>query len=315
MRNEFIKIFKNKNIYILLIISITLITCYNLFLKLTNSDIDIQTQYKRAYNGDKIILENYNQLNIKENCEEIIERTKLEEYAIQNNIQYNILLNSENSNALLPLDARNLLMKVFNNFDIIIIFIIVFLSSVIIAEEYTNGTIKTLLTKPHSRIQILFSKILTIMLIALLTLFFICFFQYLLGGLLYGFDSYTLEAIRYNEITQEIETMHLGNYMILVIFSKMPMYLILSIFSMLFGTITNNIALNILISLVLYIISNIEILMNNISKYIFIFNWDISKYLFTSESIIQHLAIACISLFLIGTLLFIIFKNKDIINE
>ena len=315
IKNEFIKIFKRKNIYILLTIGILIITCYNLFQKITNSNVDISKQYQRAYTNDKMLLENYNQLNHKEDYQDIIERIKLEEYANSNGICYNILLNSENSNAPLSKDARILLMKTFNNFDIIIIFIVVYLSSTIISEESNTGTIKYLLTKPHKRIKILMSKILTIILVTALIVSFIVLFQYLLGGMLFGFDSYSLEAIRYNQYTQLIETMNLANYILLITSSKMIMYILLSLISLLFGIITNNIALNILVSLVIYIISTIGSLINDISKYLFIFNWDISKYFFTTDILVkQSIFISFVTFLLIFLPLIIIFKNKDIKN-
>ena len=315
IKNEFIKIFKRKNIYILLTIGILIITCYNLFQKITNSNVDISKQYQRAYTNDKMLLENYNQLNHKEDYQDIIERIKLEEYANSNGICYNILLNSENSNAPLSKDARILLMKTFNNFDIIIIFIVVYLSSTIISEESNTGTIKYLLTKPHKRIKILMSKILTIILVTALIVSFIVLFQYLLGGMLFGFDSYSLEAIRYNQYTQSIETMNLANYILLITSSKMIMYILLSLISLLFGIITNNIALNILVSLVIYIISTIGSLINDISKYLFIFNWDISKYFFTTDILVkQSIFISFVTFLLIFLPLIIIFKNKDIKN-
>ncbi len=315
IKNEFIKIFKRKNIYILLTIGILIITCYNLFQKITNSNVDISKQYQRAYTNDKMLLENYNQLNHKEDYQDIIERIKLEEYANSNGICYNILLNSENSNAPLSKDARILLMKTFNNFDIIIIFIVVYLSSTIISEESNTGTIKYLLTKPHKRIKILMSKILTIILVTALIVSFIVLFQYLLGGMLFGFDSYSLEAIRYNQYTQLIETMNLANYILLITSSKMIMYILLSLISLLFGIITNNIALNILVSLGIYIISTIGSLINDISKYLFIFNWDISKYFFTTDILVkQSIFISFVTFLLIFLPLIIIFKNKDIKN-
>lgn len=319
IKNELIKILKRKNIYILLVIGILIITIYNFYQKLENSNINISNQYQRAYDNDKFILENFDELsefNDKDNYEDIIERIKLEEYAIENNIQYNILLNSENSSAPLSKDARILLMKLFNNFEIIIIFIIIYLSSTIISEEYSTGTIKYLLIKPYTRTQILLSKLLTNLFVISIIIIFIILLQYLLGGLLFGFDSYNLEAIRYNTFTQEIETISLINYMILLVLSKMPVYLLLTLISLLFGIITNNIALNILISLSMYIISNLEILINNISKYIFIYNWDISKYIFSSNRLInQSILISIITLLIITTLLFSVFKNKDIKNE
>ena len=206
-------------------------------------------------------------------------------------------------------------MKTFNNFDIIIIFIVVYLSSTIISEESNTGTIKYLLTKPHKRIKILMSKILTIILVTALIVSFIVLFQYLLGGMLFGFDSYSLEAIRYNQYTQLIETMNLANYILLITSSKMIMYILLSLISLLFGIITNNIALNILVSLGIYIISTIGSLINDISKYLFIFNWDISKYFFTTDILVkQSIFISFVTFLLIFLPLIIIFKNKDIKN-
>ena len=263
-------------------------------------------------------LDNYEILTNEEKYEDILERVQLEKYAIENNIKYNILLNTENQNAQLPTDARIELMQVFKNFDIITIFIIIYLASTIISEEFSSGTIKNLLVKPYKRISILASKIITSILVTLIVAIAIIVFQYILGGLLLGFDSYSLEAIRYNHITQQIETMSLSNYMILMFFSKVPMYIILTIFSLLLGTITNNVAINILFSLGLYLISSEGILFNNISKYLFIYNWDISKYLFGGMSgtgIIQPILISSFTALFIIIILIYIFKNKDVVSE
>ena len=318
IKNELIKIFKRKNIYILFAIAILVMISFNLYEKYRNVDEDIKTQYEKAYTQDNLYLENYEILTNKEKYEDIVERIELEKYAIENNIKYNILVNTESKNTQLPIDARILLMRVFNNFDIIIVFIIIYLTSTIISEEFSSGTIKNLLIKPHKRISILSSKIITSTLVTLITVIIIVIFQYILGGLLFGFDSYNLEAIRYNHITQQIDTMSLSNYMILMFFSKIPMYLILTIVSLLLGTITSNMAINILFSLGLYLISSEGILLNNISKYLFIYNWDISKYLFGGMSgigVIQPILISSFTaLFIIITLIYI-FKNKDIVNE
>lgn len=300
IKNELTKIFKRKNIYILLTIGILIIIAYNLFQKITNSNIDISKQYQRAYNNDKMLLENYDELNIDESYEEIEERIKLEEYAINNKIKYNIFLNTENKNAPLPSDARILLMKIFNNFDIIIIFILIYLSTTIITEECSNGTIKYLLIKPHTRVKILFSKIITSILIIITITSFITVFQYLLGGILFGFNSYSLEAIIYNSSDKIIETTSLANYMITLIISKIPMYFILSIISLLFGVVTNNIALNIIISLGMYLV---------------IYNYDISKYLYSSDALLnKYIIIFTISIIILLMLLTVIFKKKDIKN-
>ena len=318
IKNESIKIFKRKNIYILFIIAILVMIGFNLYGKYRKIDEDIQVQYEKAYKQDNFYLDNYEILTNEEKYEDILERVQLEKYAIENNIKYNILLNTQNKNTQLPTDARIELMRVFKNFDIITIFIIIYLASTIISEEFSSGTIKNLLVKPYKRISILASKIITSILVTLIVAIAIIVFQYMLGGLLFGFDSYSLEAIRYNHITQQIETMSLSNYMILMFFSKVPMYIILTIFSLLLGTITNNMAINILFSLGLYLISSEGILFNDISKYLFIYNWDMSKYLFGGMSgigIIQPMLISTFSTLFIIIALTYIFKNKDVVSE
>ena len=206
-------------------------------------------------------------------------------------------------------------MKVFDNFEVLIIFIIIYLSCTIISEEYYSGTIKNILIKPYKRVKILFSKILTDFLIIILVVLILVIFQYVLGGLLFGFESYSLDAIRYNTISQDIETMNLVKYILLLFTTKIFMYVILSSFSLLFGIITNNMALNILISLGAYFLSTFEILKNNITNYIFIYNWDISKYLFTDSTMLwQSIIISSISLLIFLLLIIIIFNKKDVRN-
>ncbi len=313
IKNELIKIFKRKNIYILLIIGILIMLVLNIFEGIERQPVDMQKQYKRLYENDKMLLENYEKFNVEDSYEDIVERIKLEEYAMQNNIKYNIIINSENKNVILPKDARYLLIKVFKNFDILMIFLVIYLSSTIISEEYNNGTIKNLLIKPHKRTKILLSKIITAIFLTIIISILMVVFQYLLGGIIFGFDSYQLESIKYNSITNNIETMDLMQNTIVTLLKKEPMYLLLSLASILFGIITNNIALNILISLGLYFISTMEFLINNITKYLFIFNWDLTTN--NMINITQSISISVISFLVIFILLIIIFKKKDITNE
>ena len=320
VKNELIKIFKRKNIYILFLLALIIIFGYNIFEKSINSNLNISEQYVRSYNQDKMYLENYETLKIKEEYSDILERVNLEKYAIENDIRYNILLNTENKNAILPSDARILLMKFFNNFDIIIIFFIIYLASTIIYEEYNNGTVKNLLVKPHRRSSILFSKIITTIFVTLFTAIIIILFQYIIGGIIFGFDSYSLEAIRYNHLTQNIDVINLVYYMLLIFVSKLPMYLLVIFTSLLLSVFINNIGINILISLGLYMVTNLGLLFNDITKYLFIYNWDISKYIFgnaetVNGSINTPIIISCIWLILITIILFIRFNRKDIVNE
>ena len=137
----------------------------------------------------------------------------------------------------------------------------------------------------------------------------------MIGGILFGFESYSLEAIRYNSFSQNIETINLDQYIYVIILTKILMYVIFSSFSLLFGIITNNMALNVLISLGIYFLSAFRNFTNDISKYIFIYNWDISKYLFGSRLLLNKaIIISSMSLLIIIFMVTIIFKNKDVKN-
>ena len=321
--NELQKIFKRKNIYILFLIIFIFIVGFN-FLKRTSIQEDVQSIYLNIYNNDKSSLENYEYLNLQEDYSTILERVELEKYAIENKIDYNILLNSENKNMALPNDARILLMKFFDNFDIALIIIIVYISSTIVAEEFVSGTIKNLLIKPHTRIKIISSKILVILLICLILPIIFLITQYIVGGLVFGFNSYSLSAIRFNHIKSNIEVIPMYKYITIIIISKLPMYIGIGLISILIGIITSNVALNILLSIGIYIISIIKnpvIQAMNIYKYISIYNWDFSKYLFgnnynlINNNIIIPIVSSLITLIIIYLLIISMFKNKEVTNE
>lgn len=256
IENELIKIFRRKNIYILLLIGILMIVGYSIVQKITNPKVDdIVKQYEKGYERDKSYLEYQKNID-DEKYEEIVERMALEKYAVENNIQYNILLNSENTNAPLPKDARIILMKIFDNFDIIFVFIVIAISSTIISEEYSKRTIKNLFVKPHKRTKIMCSKIITNIFLVIIIIVCMVLLQYIVGGLIFGFDSYNLDAIIYNKSSQNIDVMNLTYYMLNLIINKISLYILLISISILISAFTSNIALNILISLGIYIIFN-----------------------------------------------------------
>lgn len=290
IENELIKIFKRKNIYIVLLIGILMIVGYSLFQKITNPKVDdIVKQYEKGYERDKSYLEYQKNID-DEKYEEIFERMALEKYAYEKNIQYNILLNTESTNAPVPKDARIILMKIFDNFDIIFVFIVIAISSTIISEEYSKGTIKNLFVKPHKRAKIMCSKIITNIFIVIIIIVFMVLLQYTIGGLIFGFNSYSLDAIIYNKADQSINVMNLAYYMINLTINKISLYILLIAIGILISSFTSNIALNILISLGIYII-------------------------FNYSNIVYSPIILIIFAILIDMLSLIIFQKKDVKNE
>lgn len=86
IENELIKIFKRKNIYILLLIGILMIVGYSIVQKITNPKVDdIVKQYEKGYERDKLYLEYQKNID-DEKYEEIVERMALEKYTFENKL-------------------------------------------------------------------------------------------------------------------------------------------------------------------------------------------------------------------------------------
>ena len=86
IENELIKIFRRKNIYILLLIGILMIVGYSIVQKITNPKVDdIVKQYEKGYERDKLYLEYQKNID-DEKYEEIVERLALEKYAFENKL-------------------------------------------------------------------------------------------------------------------------------------------------------------------------------------------------------------------------------------
>lgn len=321
IQNEFIKILKRRNIYILICFIILIMLGYNFYGKYTNTnELNIHEQYKKAYHQDQLYLETYDSLDTKEKYTDILERVKLEKYAIDHNISSNLLVNTENKNVLLPLDARIAFMRVFNNFDMLVIIFVLYITSTIICEEYSKGTIKTLLVKPHKKSSILLAKMLTCFFMTVLIFLFVLIFQYIIGGLLFGFESYSLESLRYNHLSDQINHMPLINYMGIMFVAKMPLYVVISLISLLLGVMTNNIAINILISFATYSLFTTDLWVNSIAEKCPISNLDLSQHLFggmaqASAEAISLLVIMLSAIIMVLLILVIhLFNQKEVMN-
>ena len=172
----------------------------------------------------------------------------------------------------------------------------------IISSFSTAKFIKIFTTKG----VILISIILTIIIVNIL--------QFIIGGVIFGFDSYNLNAIIYDSQTQQISTLNLFNYIMQIWISKIPLYILLTLISILIGVNISNIATNILITLGIYAISKIDIL----NKYIISYYADFTNFLsnnITQKDFMHAILIVCSSMTIILILIIHKFKNKEINNE
>ena len=286
---------------------------------------DFLNQYIDEYRLEKSFLNEKNNNMSKQEIHQEQERIELIKYALKNKINADI---SPKGYILIPnndMNARNLFINLFDNLDVIIIIISIYISTTIITEEFSTGTVKSLLIKPHKRSEILFSKILTCIITIIICMIFVAFTQYIVGGVMFGFDSYNLKYIGYN--SKEIFTINLLVYSLLVGISKLPLYIITTLICLCLSVINCNSAMTMTLSLGIFIIGNSVLSLwsevekvSKITRYFITNNWDFSKYLFGGISKIDNINLLFSSVIYIlyfialSTIIFKIFDKKEIKN-
>ena len=257
-----------------------------------NFGYNIQNQYLAQYKSNCYNIlsmrnfENESSAFVNNNINKYKANMSLCKYAIENNIDYDI---SNNDNIILDnkINARISFIRTFMHFDVIIVIIIIYISTTIVTEETNKGTLKSLLTKPHKRSTILFSNIFACIITTIITMLIILITQYIIGGIIFGFDSYKIDYIGYNYNNGQVFTMNLFIYNLLVGISKLPMYVIILLFCLFMGIINNRTAMSMILTLVIFLISNIVITewskveaFSIITKFFITNNWHFSIYLF-----------------------------------
>ena len=290
---------------------------------------DILNEYIENLRESQYLLEyhNSNPTYYKESIELETKNVSLYKYAIENKIEFDI---SSDSNLILgnTLNARTLFLRTFENFNILVIITVIHISSNIIIEERNKGTIKNLFIKPHKRVEILFSKILACIITVIITMIFIVLIQYIVGGILFDFNSYSVSYIGYNFNNNQVFTMNLFQYLLLDGLAKLPMYIFVIIFCIFIGTINSNITMTIILILITFIICSTVIAewskyegLTFIAKYFITNNWDFSKYLFgASSNLSGQTLLFSLIVYLVYTLLLLFltinrFIRKDVYNE
>lgn len=220
-------------------------------------------------------------------------------------------------------DGRYMLMHLMDEYGIFISIFSIIVAGTIVSNEFQKGTIKLLLTKPFSRGKILWAKYIVSMLSILI--FVLVFFvtQFVVGGIINGFSIYQIPAVEFDYHTNSIVILSTFYYAILMILTKLPIYVLLATLAFALSTLTMNSA----VSVALPILGNMAASIINlfidrvkIIKYFVTANWDLSVYLFGGEGIAEglnfwlSLVICCIYLVMMLITSFIIFQRRDIKN-
>lgn len=259
--------------------------------------------------------------------EENIATIAICEYAIENRIDANI---SKGGNSQLTYslseNAKSQLLDVFDSYGIFIIIAIVITAGTIVSEEFNKGTIKLLLVRPYKRTKILLAKFLTCLITLLISLISLVLIQTIVGGLVFGFESYSDPTVVYNFNTNSLETVGLVQYLVISALSILPQFILLMTLSFAIGTIITNTPVAIALPFLGLIgeeIINSLVFYTNKAKFLIYFvtpNWDLSIYEFGKTSPIPELSLPfsiciCVIYFsiLLGASIFF-FRKKDIKN-
>ena len=221
--------------------------------------------------------------------------------------------------------AKGILLSTFDEYEIFLIVMFMMTAGVIVSEEFSKGTIKLLLIKPYKRSTILASKFITSIIVAIIVILLVLLMQFVVGGLIQGFDSFKNPTIIYDHTINNVKQINTIQYLAMQALGKAPMYILLMTLAFAFSTIFTNSALAITISLLGYMGSSvINMLALNLKlnwiKYFVTTNWNLTEYFWggipTFEGITLPFSIAIIVIYMVIMLVptFIIFQKKNIKN-
>lgn len=221
--------------------------------------------------------------------------------------------------------AKSILQRVFPEFEMFIIIMSVMIAGTIVSEEFSKGTIKLLLIKPYKRTTILTAKFITALIMLIITIILVILMQFIVGGIIQGFDSFEAPTIVYNHTTNQLEELNIVQYLAMQAIGKLPMYILLMTLAFAFSTLFNNSALAIAITLLGSMsASAINMLALNFKltwiKFFVTPNWDLTQYFFgglpTFRGLTIGFLIAIIVIYMIVMLVpsYTVFKKRNIKN-
>lgn len=243
---------------------------------------------------------------------EALAQMNISKYYIENNI------NIENE-----YDGRYILSNLMTEYGMFISIFTIIIAGTIVSNEFQKGTIKLLLTRPFSRKKILFAKYIVSITSIFAFIIIFALLQYIIGGMVSGFDVFNVPIIEYDINANSIVIMSIPEYLIIVILSSLPMYILLSTLAFALSTIVMNSATAIAIPILGYMVSeviNLFIDKLEILKYFVTANWDLSLYLFGGKGIAEglnfwlSLTICVIYLIIMLVATFVVFDKRDVKN-
>lgn len=254
------------------------------------------------------------------------ETVNLSEYAIKNNLDEKVALYDFNNRKNLVTEADSELIQCFSDSSLFIIIAVVVIAGTIVSEEFNKGTVKLLLVRPYKRIKILIAKFIACLVVLAITYMFIAIAQFIMSGIIHGFENYTSNVFIYNYNSNSVEQIGVFKYLLQTGVAVLPQYLLLMTLaftlSVLFVSSPIAIALPLLGTMGANIINEIAYNFEQARflKFFVTPNWDLSIYMFGKipafEPISLPFSIAICSVYFIAMIVFslFIFNKKEIKN-
>ncbi|MGO3170131.1 MAG: ABC transporter permease [Bavariicoccus seileri] len=304
IQNEMMKIVNRKLTWIILFLLITITIGSFVINKINEEPVSDwrseQTQLAERYEG---------QLEINELTPQMYADT-------ENRLQ---IANYRLENDIAPVSENpwSNLLQYSGLVEMVIIFAII-IAADIVSREYTSGTIKLLLIRPHSRSKILLSKYIAVSLFALGMLVLLFIIGYGVNAIFYGPGNLNITDLFLNA---EGEVTEMSVFMQAIKMYGLSFFPILSYVTLSFAisTILRNSALAVGISLLIMIVGNAMIeATTNISwlKYLPFANSDISLYIFhlpprPEMTLSFSLSVLLVYIVILAGLSWFIFKKRD----
>lgn len=224
-----------------------------------------------------------------------------------------------------PLSANVSIRSFLGNNVFLYLIIIIVVAGNIVAEEFTNGTIKNLLIKPYKRVTILFSKLTTVLLFMIITFFILLIAQLIISVIVFDFNTITEPVVEYNISAETIKKCNLFIYVIKDFVHSLPNILVFTLFTFALSTILTSSAAAITLGMISVLATDVtnQLLLFSTAKwikYIPTLNWNWKEFL----GVEYHKSYGINPIFAIGITLityivflvpaFIVFKKRDIKN-
>lgn len=219
---------------------------------------------------------------------------------------------------------RSVFVNFFNEYSFLILVFGIMIAGGIVSDEFSKGTIKSLLIIPCKRSKILLAKYISVLIMLLFIIGIFIVSELLIGGIFMGFGSLSIPVVVYNITDSSLEVLNIFGYLILQILANLPQIILLVTLAFACSVIVNSTAFSIVIPFCGIIASE---LINGfalvydikILNYFVTTNWDFTVYLFGGTSLfgnsLIHAIIVClVYLIIMLVVTFIVFKKKDIKN-